>query len=96
MLTSEVVIQVIDDDVMEADEEFMLMISEITPDAMISDNSSSVNFKIIDDDGTLTLHTQIWNIKMATNIQAYCMYVHYDEAVGQVAKLHNTILVHLL
>ena len=56
MLTSEVVIQVIDDDVIEADEEFMLMISEITPDGMISSNSFSVNFKIIDNDGTLTPH----------------------------------------
>ena len=54
MLTSEVVIQVIDDDVIEADEEFILTISEITPDGMISSNSFSVNFKIIDNDGTLT------------------------------------------
>ena len=54
MLTSEVEFQVIVDNIIEADEDFTVKITEITPHVMIFNGMSSATIQIIDDDdGTL-------------------------------------------
>ena len=54
MLTSEVEFQVINDDIIEANENFTVIITGITPHVMIFNEMSSATIQIIDDDdGTL-------------------------------------------
>ena len=62
MLTSEIEFQVMDDDIIEADEEFTIMISEITFEGRVFNNMSSVTVQIIDDDdGKLFCKLKIYN-----------------------------------